>query len=88
MPVRAIRDGQAADVANLSDALVAAVATTGGIVLVATFLRIAIAATRPESIYAIAHGVHYLKRTVIYKSTDAGRHVSAYAADPDNATVW
>jgi photosystem II stability/assembly factor-like uncharacterized protein len=38
------------------------------------FSRIAIAPTRPESIYAIAHGVQYLGRTAIYESTDAGRH--------------
>jgi photosystem II stability/assembly factor-like uncharacterized protein len=34
--------------------------------------RIAIAMTRPESIYAIAHNVHN-GATAIYKSTDAGR---------------
>ncbi|PWU24810.1 MAG: hypothetical protein C5B48_04475 [Candidatus Rokuibacteriota bacterium] len=39
--------------------------------------RIAIAPTRPESIYAIAHGFDRHgagRRTTIYKSTDAGRH--------------
>ena len=38
------------------------------------FSRIAIAPTRPESIYAIAHGFDDVGRTAIYKSTDGGKN--------------